>query len=249
MNREVLKSLAVGRRNPSEPVPVPEQKVKAWVCHHCGHPFASERVFMNHTCREMLRHQELKSPIGQAAYQFYCEWMKLNSRKAPPIETFADSRYYSSFVKFARHVKRVHLPTPMAFVRSMVDNKLDPTLWTRDNVYALYMTGYDEIVPPTKQFIESVDFFMNLATEHKCAPEVLFRVLGVDKLLDLVQRRKLSPWFLIASDAFRQFAATRNELDAARLNDGVQVGAMIDRIRRNEKLFAEFSSATKELGL
>ena len=249
MNRELLKSLAVGRRNPSEAIPVPEERVKQWECHHCGHPFASERVFMKHHCREMLRHEELRSTIGQAAYQFYAEWMKLSNRKAPPIETFAESRYYPSFVKFARHVKKVHLPTPLAFVRTMVDNKLDPSLWTRDNVYVLYMTGYDDVVPPTKQFIESLDLIMQLAKDHECAPEQVFQVLGVNKLLDLVQKRKLSPWFLIASDAFRVYLASRNEQDACKLSDGVQVGAMIDRIKRNEKLFTEFSKATKELGL
>ena len=249
MNRELLRSQAQGRRNPSEATPVSEERVKSWTCHHCGHPFASERVFMKHRCREMDRHEELRSPIGQAAYAFYTEWMKLQSRKAPAIETFAGSHFYSSFIKFARHVKKVHLPTPLAFVRSMVDNKIDPTLWTRDNVYVLYMKGYDDVVSPTKQFIQSVDLIMKLAADHEVAPELVFRTLGVDKLLDLVQQRKLSPWFLLASDAFRVYMMSRSEDDSMRLHDGVQVSAMIDRIKRNESTFAEFSKATKELGL
>lgn len=250
MTRDQLRNLAVGRRNPSNVISeASERKILTWTCHHCDHPFVSERVYMKHRCKEMLRNEELRSPLGQAAFSFYKEWMRLSNRRAPPIETFGSSRYYASFIKFANHVKRVHLPTPLTFVRSMVDNKLDPSLWTRDNVYALYMTGYDSVVSPTKQFVESIDVIAQLINEHNCDPDKIFHTLGVNKILDLAQKRKLSPWFLIASGAFRVYLASLDEDDYTRLSDGIQVSAMIPRIKKNETLFAELSKATKELGL
>ena len=252
MNREALRNQAASRRNPVEEATTLPRKVK-WTCDYCTHDFVSERVFMNHRCRERERLDELKSPTGQAAYIYYAEWMKLNRRSVPPIETFAASSFYSTFIKFAQHVHRVNLPAPLTFIRAMVENgKVQPSLWCRDNVYALYLNGYDNIVHPTTQFLTSLDLITELAKEHEVALPNIFDALGVDKILDLVKRRKISPWFLVASTAFRTYMKMCNETDANRLEASIQVGAMVMRIQQNKKstdLFVDFSNATKELGL
>jgi len=208
---------------------------------------------MKHRCRERERIDELRGPIGQAAYAYYGDWMRLNKRSVPPIETFASSMTYNAFIKFANHVRRVNMPNPPGFVKAMVENgNVQPVLWCRDNVYAMYLQGYDKIVSPTVQFLNSVDVIMDYAKEYECEPKQVFDQIGVIKILDLVQKRKLSPWFLVASGAFRAYMSSRDTAEADRLEGGVQVGAMIMRIQQtpeNIGLFTEFSKATKELDL
>lgn len=210
-------------------------------------------MFMKHHCKERARIEELRGPVGQAAYAYYTDWMRLNKRSVPPIDTFASSSYYLAFIKFANHVKRVNMPNPTGFVKAMVENgNVQPSLWCRDNVYAMYLQGYDKIVTPTKQFVDSVDLVLELAKDFEVEPNKVFEAIGVEKILDLVQKRKLSPWFLVASNAFRTFMASRNEMETDRLEGGVQVGAMIMRIQQTQKnteLFTEFSRATRELNL
>jgi hypothetical protein len=252
MDREALRSQSASRRNHADTEAPTPRKVK-WTCEFCAHDFVSERMFMKHQCKERLRIEELRSPIGQAAYSHYSDWMRLNKRSVPPVETFASSSYYLSFIKFANHVRRVNMPNPAGFVRAMVENgNVQPSLWCRDNVYAMYLQGYDKVVSPTKQFIESVDLVLEYAKEFEVEPAKVFSAIGVTKILDLVQRRKLSPWFLVSSTAFRSFMAAQSDADTDRLEGGVQVGAMIMRIQQNPKnieLFTEFSRATKELNL
>lgn len=253
MDRETLRNQAASRRN-SVAVEAPqiERKVK-WKCEFCEHEFAHERVFMKHVCKERLRIEELRGPIGQAAYLYYSEWMRLNKRSVPPIETFASSSYYLAFIKFANHVRRVNMPNPSGFVRAMVENgNVQPSLWCRDNVYAMYLQGYDKIVSPTKQFLDSVDCVLEYSNDTAIAPAEVFESFGVTKILSLVQKRKLSPWFLVSSSAFRTYMAQQTEIDKDRLESGIQVGAMIMRIQQDPKntaLFTEFTKATKELGL
>ena len=250
-SRELLKSQAAERRNPREVTAIPTRKIK-WTCHFCEHDFASERTFMNHHCKERERLEELRGPVGQAAYSYYGEWMKLKKRSVPVIETFASSTLYSTFIKFAKWSVKVKLPNTSGFIRTMVETDVQPTLWCRDNVYALYLQGYDVVVPPTKQFVESYDTIMALAKEHECAPQSVFNIIGVDEVLNLLQKRRLSPWFLVTSEVFRDYLGSRGELDALRLSDGVQIGAMIMRVQSDpqlEKLFKEFSAATKEMNL
>lgn len=252
MDREALRNQAASRRNQADAEEAPTRKVK-WTCEFCTHDFASERTFMKHRCRERERLDELRGPIGQAAYAYYSDWMRGNKRSVPPIETFASSMNYNSFIKFANHVKRVNMPNPQGFVKAMIDNgNVQPVLWCRDNVYAMYLQGYDKIVSPITQFMNSVDLVNEYAKEYNCEPKEIFSQLGVTKILDLVQKRKLSPWFLVSSGAFRSYMKGCGDVESNRLESGVQVGAMIMRIQQNPEnieLFTEFSKATKELDL
>jgi len=252
MDREALRNQAASRRNNAVQEETPLRKVK-WTCEFCSHDFASERTFMKHRCRERERIDELRGPVGQAAYAYYSAWMRLNKRSVPPMETFASSILYNAFIKFANHVKRVNMPNPDGFVKAMVENgNVQPVLWCRDNVYAMYLQGYDKIVSPTTQFVNSLDLVMEYAKEYECEPNQVFEQIGVTKILDLVQKRKLSPWFLVSSTAFRTYMKSREEMEANRLEGGVQVGAMIMRIQQspeNIALFTEFSKACKELDL
>ena len=249
MDRQALKNQAASRRNRGAE---PASKVN-WTCEYCNHPFATETGFMNHRCRGREKLEELKSPIGQAAYAYYTEWMKMNKRSVPSIETFSESKLYSSFIKFAQWVVKVRLPNTTGFIRAMVMNgKISPTLWCRDNVYAMYMEGYDNVVHPTVQFLDTHENLIAMAKLYPVPVQDVFIMLGVDGVLEFVQQRKLSPWFLIASQVFRTWLKSLPLEDQDRVESALQIGAMLNRISHNESLkvlLTEFSKATKELGL
>ncbi len=251
MDREALKVLAAGRRTGADAAP--SAKRIAWTCELCEHAFASEKTFMKHRCRGRERLDELQGQIGQAAYALYAEWMRASKRSVPPIETFAHSLLYTSFVKFARHVQRVQMPNTTGFVRTMIEHgNIQPSLWCRDNVYAMYLRGYDEIVPPEQQYLSSLELLHVLATEHGVPVGGLFDALGVGIVLDLVQRRKLSPWLLISSHRFREFMSGQDVADRDRLEAAIQVGAMVMRIRQcstTAEMFSLFNEVSKKEGL
>lgn len=250
MDREALRKQAAQRRNPSDKDSGPDV---VWNCKYCNHPFATETGFMKHKCKGKAKIDKLRSSIGQSAYAYYTEWMKQNKRSVPPIESFAESSLYSTFIKFAEWVLKVRLPNPNSFIRAMVENgKVQPSLWCRDNVYAIYLQGYDNVVSPTIQFLNSYEVLNDLAFELHVEISGIFEKLGVPTILSLIEKRKLSPWFLIASTVFRNFLTTRSQEDKDYLEDALQIGAMLNRISHNEQLkvfLTEFSKATKELGL
>jgi len=250
MDREALKSKAASRRNPSGEEP--KQKT-IWHCEYCERPFATESGFMKHECRGKAKIDELRGVVGQTAYAYYCEWMKLNRRTVPPIETFASSTRYPSFIRFAKWVKAVRLPQPNDFIRAMVENgNVPPPLWCRDNAYALYLQCYDKVVPPTIQFLNSYEVISDLALELHVDIDDIFEEIGATEILILIEKRKLSPWFLIASGVFRNWLTTQLQEDQDKLEGALQIGAMLSRVSHDEQLkiyLTEFSRAAKELGL
>lgn len=203
---------------------------------------------MNHRCRERERLDELRSPIGQAAYSYYTAWMKQKKHSVPKMEIFVESSLYSTFIKFAHHTYRVKMPNPITFIRLMVENDIQPSLWCRDNVYALYIQSYDKVIDPPQQFMDSLELAHQLAKERKVEPSEIFQTLGINELLVLIQKKKLSPWFLIASGSFRAFMKAQSELNYSQLYDAVQVGPMVMRIKNDPeateffKLFTEVAA-------
>ena len=247
MDREALRHKAAARRNQAEP----ESTTRAlWHCAYCGHDFVHEKVFMSHRCKEKDRHEELRSPIGQAAYSYYREWMRLQKHSIPPIETFAESKFYTTFIKFAKHAAKVHIPSVNQFIRVMVENgKVPPGLWCRDNVYSMYLKAYDAAVTPIDQFMNSLQVLEELAAELKVPLSEVYPAVGIDTLEKLIKKRKLSHWFLLASGKFRAYLLKLGGEDRDRIADALNADAAVTRVMQEQALFTEFGKATKEVGL
>lgn len=246
MNREQLKASASNRRT-TEQV---EVKTADWHCDYCDKNFVRESAFMRHFCKGKAKINELRSPIGQAAYSYYCTWMKVQRHTVPPIETFSNSTQYNAFIKFSEWAQRTNLPKVEDFIKFMVETDTRPPLWARDNAYALYIKRFDKLVTPERQFIESLECIKALAEDMKVKPVgKVFEALGVAELIALIRRRKLTFWFLLASRKFKDYLNSLPETDKTRLAEAFNIGAAVERIGQEEYRIREFREACKEEGL
>lgn len=252
MDRETLKAKAQSRREVNEDSESYVRLAPTWDCEYCKRSFKLEKAFMRHHCEERSRIEFMRSVEGQNAYAYYSDWMRASGRSVPPIATFIHSSFYTTFVKFALHVQRVSMPAPQAFIKMMVAQKVQPSLWCRDNVYAMYMQQYEKGNTPEMQYIDSVDFAYEYSLKHEIDITKIFSHMGIEKFLNYVQKRKLSPWFLATSSVFRTWLKTLEGFDAQRVEESVKVGALMIRIKSNPemtKLFGDFCKATKEFNL
>jgi hypothetical protein len=212
--------------------------------------FTMERAFMNHACKEKQRAEELRSPVGQAAYAHYSEWMRVQRHTVPPIETFAESKFYATFIRFAHHAKKTNLPDVNAFIKLMVEaGKVPPGLWHRDNVYSMYLQAYDAAVTPEKQFLRGLDELTNLAAELKVELKDVFPAIGVTTLMELVSKRKLTFWLLLASERFKTYLLALDPMEKDMLAAAINVPAALERFRQEPYVLKEFANGLKELGL
>ena len=205
---------------------------------------------MNHRCPAREKIDELRGSVGQAAYAHYSDWMIAKKRSVPPIETFAESKMYNAFVKFAEHAVRTNIPNVKQFIKLMVEhNDVSPMLWCRDNVYAMYLEWYDQAFPPEVQVLESLEFIKGLIEDYECTPEWIFKMIPVDTLALHIRRRKISPWFLASSKVFRTHLLTCEQEDKEKLERAMNMGAMIARIQKDAGLFQFFNRVTQSEGL
>lgn len=251
MTREALRSAAQSRReNQNDEQPEAVSKLK-WHCDFCSRPFSNEVFFMNHKCKDRDRLDTMQTPLGQSAYAYYSEWMRVSKKSVPPHKTFLTSRFYTTFIKFAEYAEKTNLPSPNTFIKFMVSQTMSPTLWSRDNVYAMYMQSYDAQNPPCNQFIESLDFALKLCSDYGCEPSRLFDTISPHDLERHIRKRKLSVWFLLASKTFKTLIIKHpDQVIKARLQDSAKLGAMIDRISNDTARLElkQFEDAASEIG-
>lgn len=228
----------------------PEVKKAVWSCEFCSRDFVIEKAFMSHRCKERERIDILRSPVGAAAYVYYCEWLKNKKRSIQTIETFGASSMFSTFIKFATHADKTNIPNIPQFIKLMVaNNDVSPSLWCRDNVYALYLEWYDQAYPPEIQVIESLDFAKTLIEDFKCEPANLFSTIPIDTLVLYIKKKKLAPWFLVSSKTFRTFLITCDSESKDKIERSMNMGGMIARIQKDQGLFEFFNRVTSSENL
>lgn len=153
----------------------------------------------------MARDEEFRTPIGQAAWIYYQEWMKAYRRQVPRSQAFLHSKFYSSFVRFARFVKKVHLPEPKTFIWLMKEKDISPTIWNNDQVYAIYLEFLDRQGDPKKAAETTINTLFDIADAARCDVSEVFGVLTPSETIQLLRERRLSPWILLHSKKFLQF--------------------------------------------
>jgi hypothetical protein len=180
-----------------------------YICRFCEKSFIREDRYIAHQCKQMRRDDEVRTPTGQAAFVFYQDWMKSHRRTAPSVEAFLTSRYYNSFMKFAKYVLDVQIPDIELFIWLMREKDIPPTIWTNDTVYTLYIEFLDRKSTPIHQTNITINTLFELADIYKTDVGSVFKVAHPIEVIGLLRKRKLSPWVLLHSLEFKNFYKDR----------------------------------------
>lgn len=179
------------------------QIAEGYECKYCHRHFIRETAYLKHHCKIMDREKQLQTPIGQAALSFYGDWFRCQRRLVPNAKTFRTSKYYNAFIKFATFVRDVHIADPTIFIKMMVDRGMPPMLWTNDQAYALYLEYLEKKLTPMEQVKLSLKTMLNLADRTDCDISEVFEKITPNEIMQLIRERKLTPWLLLNSRAFR----------------------------------------------
>ena len=181
------------------------KKKPEYQCTFCNKRFVRENNFIAHRCRQMIRDEEFRTPIGQAAWSFYQRWMKAHRRMVPRPEAFLQSKFYNSFMKFAKFAQKVQLPDPESFIWLMKEKDIPTSIWTNDQVYTEYLEFLDRRATPLSRAKTTVATLFKLANEHDVEVDQVFDALDPIDVINLLRERRVSPWILLNSQKFTSF--------------------------------------------
>jgi len=172
-------------------------------CGYCHRQFTREGAFMKHECKTMIRAREIHTIPGQMAYGFYVKWMKAMDRKCPTIQVFSTSKYYTTFMKFAKFVTTVNLVDVDLYITTMTEKQLQPSTWTLNAAYVYYLEYLDKAVDPMDRVEYMIKELHDLAEDKSCEMSVVLDNMTPNECLDLIRSRTFTGWLLLNMRQFR----------------------------------------------
>lgn len=237
------------RRIPIEDAELNLSKAKNWHCHYCNHRFKNEMTFMKHHCEPKRRAQELMTPLGQSAYGYYREWMRLKKYSQPSSVAFLESKYYRAFINFSQMVVNTGISKPERYIALMIEAGILPILWCRDQCYSVYLDWIDKLSDPLDQVQESINFLYDICERENTDLSSIFCHLGAQRILSLVRQRRLSPWLLFCSASFGVLLKTLDKEQLSAFNTVVNSSYWASRFQTERSTVSIIKSIVKELGL
>lgn len=178
-------------------------------CKFCEKRFIKESWYLAHKCKQMRRAETLQSVDGQAAWDTYQTWMLFQKKVVSRTESFIDSRFFNSLLKFVKWSRDVGIPDRKIFIRFMVEQNISPLIWTNDEIYTSFLEYFDLRVAPLDHVRIAVDTLLDLCEEYECEASHIFEKIDPNVVIINLRQRKLSPWLLLNSKAFRHMFANR----------------------------------------
>lgn len=219
-------------------------------CKHCSKRFMKEPHFMKHECMQMKRAQEVQTAVGQQAYHMYKVWLEKQRKKAPAVEGFMSSTFYTSFLKFA-HYCRDHAITTHTdvYIDLMTKQGISPALWTRPECYAQYIEHLDKRADPYTLGEQTISTLLELADRLRVEPSKIFDELKYGEVLQLLEQRRLSPWFLFCSGKFKEWTSKLDQSERDRMYKQIGVGYWADALERRPEVVKDMKVLAQGVGL
>jgi hypothetical protein len=218
-------------------------------CAYCETTFKTESRFMQHRCKEMIKAEEFKTITGQNAWSFYQKWMLAQHKTVSNPASFMKSRHYNAFIKFASFVKKIGLADVDVFIQMMKDKSIQPTLWTNDQMYSLYLEYMDRNTTPTKQANLTMKTLSKIADDLDCDISEVFNVAHPTDILETIRSRKLSPWILLRSVKFRAMLERISDEERNLFEHLIRPSYWSAKFQLNPDIVKKMSAYVKEMNL
>lgn len=172
-------------------------------CKYCGKNFTSERTLAVHMCPKKQRFNEKDLShvrMGLRAFQMFYE-MSTNATKIKTFEEFANSQYYTAFVKFGRKLAKEDLLYPEKYTEWCIKNSIKLKNWSSDSNYNTYLREYVKKEPAQKAMERTILTMEEWAKEHNTNLQEYFRQVTTPLAVYHIRGGKISPWMMFLTES------------------------------------------------
>jgi len=149
---------------------------------------------------------------GVVLFKLYKFWLKDKKRSVKYVDhqTFIHSTHYKPFVRFMEFAKKNSLPNKELYISYCNSRDISPKSWTDAKLYEEFIAWYDELYPYNKQLEISIKTIFQICEWLELDdPAQIFDELDSKTILELLRRRKISPWLFFNSAVFMDYLKTR----------------------------------------
>ncbi len=177
-------------------------KVKKYPCGHCRKEFSNERTLSAHMCVNKRRYLDKDSVASRMGLELFRRFYELNTatKNAKTIDEFIQSRYYSSFIKFARYLMDLRPVDQARFVDFVFQNGVKDKDWCKDRIYEAYILDLLQKEPAERGIERSIQTMQSWAESTGHTYNEFFKYVSPSEATLQIRMGKISPWVLYLSE-------------------------------------------------
>ncbi len=172
-------------------------------CRYCQKDFARETTLASHMCEPKRRVLAQNDKQNRIAYQSWLLFRRLsiaNIKNDKSYEEFAANRYYTGFMKLAKHIIDLGIEDPEGFVRYVVMNSVPMHKWQAAIVYESYVKDRTKKETVERAIERSVLNMKDWAERTGQNWEEYFLKVSTPEAVQDIRMGRISPWCTFATD-------------------------------------------------
>lgn len=182
-------------------------------CDFCGKTFAKEKTLFVHICEQKRRHlskSEKHVQTGLLTYQRFYEITQKNSAKKT-FDDFAQSPYYTAFVKFGSFLVNTSPIYPERFIDYVIRSGVKLDHWCRDGLYDEYIAELIKIEPADGAIQRTIKTMMDWSEKNASPWEHYFAYVNLNRATHDIREGLISPWILLNSKEGKNMLKRMND--------------------------------------
>ena len=153
-------------------------------------------------CIKKRRHLDKDNVASRMGLELFRRFYELNTaqKNSKTIDEFIDSKYYTTFIKFARRLMDLRPVDQSRFVDYVFRNSIKERDWCKDKVYEAYIVELLAKEPANRGLERSVKTMEKWSQENDKPFNEFFIHVSPAEATHLVKMGKISPWVLYLAE-------------------------------------------------
>jgi len=182
-------------------------------CKYCGKSFRKLSTLSVHRCEPKRRWEQEKEVGVQFGLRTYLRFFEMTqgSAKTKTYTDFAESPYYSAFVKFGQHIVKLRAVNPHAYIEWTLKNVKKVDYWTKDQYYDQYLYEYLRREHPNDALERTFTELQRWADETGKQFTEIFTANVKNKVCLMLVNGRISPWIIYNCESGVDLLSSLNE--------------------------------------
>ncbi len=172
-------------------------------CRYCQKEFVRESTLASHLCenkRRMLAKDEKQNRIAYQSWLLFRKLTMANVKNDKPYEEFISNKFFTGFMKLAKHIIDLSLDDPESFVRFIIMNSVPMHNWQTAVVYETYVKDRTKKETVERAVERSVLNMKAWAEKTGNSWEEYFIKVSTPEAVQDIRMGRISPWCTFATD-------------------------------------------------
>jgi len=220
-------------------------------CEYCKKSFKKESTLAVHRCEKKRRHlqqSEKHVQLGFRAYQLFYV-IGTNSKKEKTYQDFAESQYYTAFVKYGNYCIDLRIDDVPSLTKWLLTNSIRIDRWTSDREYAKWTKERQKTESVDRAIERSIMFLQEWAAQNNTVWNSYFDIIPENTATFHICNGKISPWVVFASNKAQEMLDRMNPEQIKLIVDYVDIDYWQKLFHKNPDDFNWVQKLLKEANM